>query len=236
MNENVLREILTEICEEEIAELNKFLPFRPSLRHRYAMKRIFSSFEKSQRQTNSKPPRTSAAQNRPLRLSTKLVILIAVIVCAALLTGFILVYISNSFRGTVNEDNTQLFPIDTENGLETIEYEYYLPDLPEGFEMAEHDVASFHMYAKYTNDLSGQTIMLSQWIKEKYSRHFNTEDNNFEEIEINGYNGICIYFSELEYVRSVVIWDNGDYILELEGNLPKNELVDLAKNAKVLEN
>ena len=93
MNENILKEILAEICEEEIAEFNKFPPFKPSLRHRYAMMRIFSSFEKKSRPAADKRQRASASQNRHLRLSTRLVILIVVIVCAALLAGFVLVYI-----------------------------------------------------------------------------------------------------------------------------------------------
>ena len=232
MNENVLREILAEICVEEIAELNKFPPFKPSLRHRYAMMRIFSAFEKRLRQGN--PPR--AAHRRPSRLSTRLVILIAVIVCAALLTGFILVYISKNFHGTVNEDNTQLFAINMENGLETIEYEYYLPELPEGFEMVEHNSFYLNVYTEYKNAQSGQRITFSQWVKKKYSRHVNTENNNFEEIEVNGHEGIYIYFSDDEHIRSIVIWDNDDYIFELEGDLPKNDLVNLAKSTKVLEN
>lgn len=235
MNENILREILAEICEEEIAQLNKFPPFKPSLRHRYAMMLIFSSFEKKSRQTNGKQPRASSEYRRPSRLSTRLVILIAVIVCAALLTGAILVFVSKSFHGTVHEDNTQLFPINMENGLETIEYEYYLPVLPEGFEMVEHDLSSAHVFTKYTNELSGQIIMFSQCIKELYSPHYNTEDNNFEEIMINDHEAIIIYFNGLESVRSVVIWDNDDYIFELEGNLSKSELADLAKSAKILE-
>lgn len=236
MNENILIDILAEICEEEIAELNKFPPFKTSLRHRYAMMRIFSSFEKMSRPETDKQPRASAELRRPSRLSTRLIILIAVIVCAALLTGAILIYVSKSFRGTVNEDNTQLFAINTESCPETIEYEYYLSVLPEGFEMIEHDLSSLHMYTKYTNELSGQTVTLSQYTKNKYKIHYNTEDHNFEEIEINGHEGIYIYFSELERFRSVVIWDNDDYILELISDMPKIDIMDLAKSAKILEN
>ena len=232
MNENILIDILAEVCDEEIAELNKFPLFKPSLRHRYAMMCIFSSFEKRLSQTNGKQPRASFAHRRPSRLSTRLVILIAVIICAALLTGAILVFISNNFHGTVNEDNTRLFAINTKNCPTTIEYEYYLPDLPEGFELVEHDSLSYKVYYLFENELSGQTIMLSQYTKEKYSRHYNTEDYNFEEIEINNHKGIYIYFSES--FRSIVIWDSKDYILELDGNLPKNEIIDLAKTAKIL--
>ena len=32
------------------------------------------------------------------------------------------------------------------------------------------------------------------------------------------------------------MWDNDDYILEIDGNLPKDGLLELAKSAKVLEN
>ena len=233
MNENILKDILAEVCDEEIAELNKFPPFKPSLRHRYAMMCIFSSFDKTLRK--GKPPRASSAQRRPLRLSTRLIILIAIIVCAALLTGAIFIYVSKSFHGPIYEDNTQLFPIDTENGLETIEYEYYLPDLPEEFEMVNHGVSSFYVFTEYKTELSKHTIAFSQWVKEDYFPHYNTEDHDFEEIEINGHKGIFIYFSEPEHIRSIVVWDNEDYILELAGDLPKNNLIILAKSAKVLE-
>ena len=236
MNENILKEVLAEICEEEIAELNKFPPFKPSLRHRYAMMCIFSSFEKRLRQTNGNPPQASAAHRRPSRLSTRLVILIAIIVCAALLTGAILVYVSKSFHGPINEDNTQLFPINTENCPTTIEYEYYLHDLPEGFEMVGHTSFSFDACTEYKDELSGLAIAFSQHTKEKYSPYFNTEEHDFEEIEINGHEGICINFSDHDNVRSIVIWDNNDYIFELEGDLPKNELIELAKSAKVKDN
>lgn len=232
MNETVLKEILAEICEEEIEELSKFPPFKPSLRHRYAMTLIFASFGKR----SGKPPRASKAQRGPSRLSTRLVILIAVIVGAALLTGAILVYISKSFHGKVSEDNTQLFAINMENCPETIEYEYYLPEPPEGFEIVDHGSTSFEVYTKYKNDFSGQTIMLSQWVKKEYSPHYNTEGNYFEEIKVNGHEGVYIYISDIKHARSIVIWDNDDYILELVGELPKNTLINLAKSAKIREN
>lgn len=236
MNENILIEVLAEICEEETTEFSKPLPFKPSLRHRYAMKRIFSSFEERPSKTSDKVTRATASQNRPFRLSTRLVILIAVIVCAALLTGFVLVYISKSFHGTVYSDNTQIFAINTDSCPETIEYEYYLPDLPEGFEMVERNQLSFSVQTLYENKVSGQTITLFQSTKNHYKNHYNTEKHELGDIEINGHEGIFIDFSSSEYSRAIIIWDNDDYIFELEGDLHKNELLDLAKSAKVLEN
>lgn len=237
MNESYLKGILAEICEEEIAELNKFPPFKPSMRHRFAMKRIFSLFKNNTRKTKSEVPKSSLPlQHNSLRLSKRLIILIAVIICAALLTGFMLVYFSKNFHGTVYNDNTQLFAINTENCPITIEYEYYLSNLPDGFEMVEHDSLSFYVYTLYENTSSGQVITFSQYTKEKFTPHYNTEHDNFEEIEINGHNGVCLDFSDDERFRAVVIWDNGDYILEIIGDLSKNRLINLAKSAKVLEN
>lgn len=236
MNESYLKGILAEICEEEIAELNRFPPFKPSLRHRLAMKRIFALYEKKTHITVSDPTMIPTSQSKHLRLSKRLVILIAVIICAALLTGFMLVYFSKNFHGTVYNDNTQLFAVNTENCSITIEYEYYLSNLPDGFEMVEHDLLSFYVHTLYENSSSEHTITLSQYTKEKFTPHYNTEHDNFEEIVINNHHGIFIDFSDNEHFGSIVVWDNGNYILEIIGDLPKNNLVNLAESAKVLEN
>ena len=236
MNESDFKDILAEICEEEIAELNMFPPFKPSLRHRLTMKRIFDLYEKKTHMATSNPPMILTPQCKHLHLSKKLIILFAVIICAALLTGFMLVYFSKNFHGKVYSDNTQLFAVNTENCPTTIEYEYYLSDLPDGFEMVEHDSLSFDVYTLYENTSSGQVITLSQCTKNKFSPRYNTEHHNFEEIEINGHSGVCLDLCNGECDGSIVIWDNGDYILEIAGNLPKNYLVNLAESAKVLEN
>lgn len=236
MNESYLKGILAEICEEEIAELNKFPPFNPSLRHRLAMKRIFALYEKKTHVTTSNPPMVLTPQSKHLRLSKRLIILFVVIICATLLTGFMLVYFSKNFHGTVYNDNTQLFAINTENCPITIEYEYYLSNLPDGFEMVEHNSSSYDVYILYENNSSDQVITLTQYTKSGFNTHYNTEYYNFEEIEINDYNGVCLDFSNDERDSSIVIWDDGEYILEISGNIAKKELLGLAKSAKVLEN
>ena len=236
MNERDFKDILAEICAEEIAELNMFPPFKPSLRHRLTMKRIFALYEKKTHITASNPPIVLTPQSRHLPSSKRLIILFVVIICAALLTGFMLVYFSKNFQGTVYNDNTQLFAVNTENCPTTIEYEYYLSDLPDGFEIVEHDSLSFDVYTLYKNELSGHIITLSQCTKNNFSPHYNTEKHNFEEININGHTGLCIDFSDNKHNSSIVVWDNGDYILEISGDLPKKELLYLAESTKVIEN
>ena len=89
-----------------------------------------------------------------------------------------------TFMERLYNDNTQLFAVNTEDCPTTIEYEYYLSNLPDEFEMVEHDSLSFYVYTLYENTSSGQVITFSQYTKEKFTPHYNTEHNNFEEIEI----------------------------------------------------
>lgn len=240
MNESVLREILAEISDEEIAELNKRPPFKPSLRHRIAMKRIFASFEKNTRKPANAPVSDSDFSITRLPLGKRILIIAAAIICAALMTGFMNVFISKKFYGTVYSDNTQLFALDTENCLTTIEYEYYLPELPEGFEMTEHDLLSFHVFTRYDNNLSQQYILFKQYTKDQFSPNYDNERHDFKEIEINGHYGLCIDYKDSykdpEHIELTIVWDNGDYILEITSNLPKKNILSLVKSTKVLEN
>lgn len=238
MSEDILKRILQEIGDEEIAEYQKIPAFKPSLRHKLAMKRIFARFEKNMRKAavpdTFEPVLT--ATNRHRRLSTRLMIIIAAIVCAALLTGAVIVYFSKSFHGTVFPDNTRLFAVNTENCLTTIEYKYYLPELPEGFEQVKQVTKSTDVDTIYKNKLLGQEIMFSQYTKNCFSPHYNTEHQKFEEIEINGHNGLCLDFSDDEHYSSLIVWDNEDYILEISSDLSKKDVINLAKNAEILKN
>ncbi len=236
MNEKILKDILAEICEEEISDFSNMPAFKTSLRHRLAMKRIFTLFEKNSRSTVNTSPQISFSQHTHLSLRKRLIIIFVLIICAALLTGFIAVYISKNFYGTVYSDNTQLFAVNSENCPTTIEYKYYLSAIPNEFEIVEQDSSSFDAYTKYKNNSSEQVLTFSQYTKNGHKPHYNTEHHDLEEIEINGHSGLCIDFSDNEHNISIVLWDIGDYILELQGNLSKNELVNLAKSAKVLEN
>lgn len=224
MNENILMEALASICDEEIAELDKMLSFKPSLHHRIAMKRIFRRFE---RNTRKKAPEFHGGN---MNFKTRLIIIVAAIICAVLAVGFTVIYFSKAFHGTIYADNTRIYAVNTDNCPTTIEYTYYLPDLPKGFEMVEQDSTVIDVYTKYKNNLTGQNITLFQHTKNDFAGHFNTEHNDFEEIEINGNDGLYLPDS----TGGLIIWDNGDYILNVSGNLTKNELLDLVKSAKVL--
>ena len=65
--------------------------------------------------------------------------------------------------------------------------------------------------------------------------HYNTEYHSFEDIEINGHAGLRLDFSDDEHHHSLLVWDNGDYVLEIVGDLSKSGILKLAKSAKILK-
>ncbi len=240
MSENILKEIMLEVHKIECGVPDDLPDFKPSLRHRLAMKRIFARFERNacklrNERTIQEPPTT---EHRTRRYSIKQCIIIAIliIVLLALLAGCvtaIVKFVSEHFNGTVYEDNTQLFVTDLENCPQTIEYQYALTYVPEGFELIETIPSSTSVCSIYLNSSSGQIITLEQWVKTHFSPHYNTEKSTFEEIKINDTMGLFIDFSSDKRDHSVFIWDNEDYIIEISANIAKEQafaLLSITKN------
>ena len=68
-------------------------------------------------------------------------------------------------------------------------------------------------------------------MKKEYICRYNTEGYEIEKLDINGCDGFFVKYKD----ENILVWDNGDYVLELYGTLDKNELVELAKNVKAQE-
>lgn len=226
MSECVFDTILQEWAENEWEGYADTPEFKTSKKHDRAMKRIFKLYDKKTRHLRSQ------SEIRIITIRRRIEVALLVIILAVI-TGFTAKhFISRGFRGEVHSDNTELFPINTENCPEYIEEKYYLPELPEGFEVFQTDSTPYYEYIAYEKMQTGQTVVLKQWVKSAFhSTHLNTEEGELVEVEINGHTGV---FLEVNSFCTLVIWDNGDYILELSADLPKYQLLNLAKNAKVL--
>ena len=241
MFENLLDEVLTEYYMNEFSFCSTVPEHKFSLKHRLAMKKIFKRFERNVDCLRSKHFETQAAAidftERRFRFTPKRVLLLVIIILLATLAGCSVVYFtSQNFRGKVYSDNTELFPINTENCPTTIEEKYYLPEIPDGFEVLQNSSNPFYEFVSYINRQTGQTISLGQYVKSEFhSFHFNTEKGDLIEVEINGCYGLFIDLSDEENNISDVIWDNGDYILKVSGNFTKSILPDLAESTKILE-
>ncbi len=235
MSESILKSLLEESAGLEWDKYDNAPSHIFSKKHNREMKRIFKLYDKNTRK--------SCADNRPKiqrpkRLTLKHAVVLVVLIFLAALAGCTAAYfISQSFRGDVHKEFTRIFPINTENCPNTIEEKYYLPEVPEGFEVLETDSTSHDVYTSYKNFSTGETITLRQFVKTDFSPiYYNTEKCDFQEVDINGHCALLLDYSSIGEKFSGVIWDNGDYAIELFGNLPKNEIIDLAKTAKVCEN
>lgn len=198
-----------------------------SAKHNRKMKRAFDVFAKMQISAYNQ------LEKRPLNIRKRILIAALIIVFLVVSTGCVIVYISNSFRGIVYNDNTHLFAYDMEDSPTVIEDEYMLSVVPEGYELYDSSTVSINSFKLYRNSLNKELVFM-QTVKSKYNSHINTEDFPIQEISINGYDGICVEFVREAAVDSIVIWNSSEYILELCGNFTKETLIDLANSNEII--
>lgn len=223
-------ELISGYFEKQSAEVDEVPLPKFSLRHRLTMKRIFKLCEhnKAMSDINAEDPCEKVLGHKQLSFRKRLIIAVAIIVCLAVMTGFVIAFISGGFNGTVYQDNTHLFAIDTANCPSTIEKEYSLSVVPEGFEMYDVSATSTDITVMYCNPDTEQVLVFGQTVKSKFHPHINTEGYDLQETKVNSCNAIYIEYINAYGVSSTVIWDNEDYILELFGDFDNNELRDLA--------
>ena len=228
MIECTFDQILADWAKSEWEEFSDAPEFITSKKHDRSMKRIFKRYERNVK----KLTQPSYIRIRNVRIKVTAVVWVIIF---AVLTGCTAAYfISQSFHGEVHSDYTELLPINPDNCPTIIEEKYYLSELPEGFEISYTTSTPFHEFVSYRNEQTGQIIDFEQSVKTGFSKHFNTEKGNLVEVEINGHYGVLLDLSDDSKNSTGVIWDNGDYILELSGNLPKNDVLNLANSTKVL--
>lgn len=226
MSENEFKAILEQVCAAKFSLPEEALEYRFSRRHKRNMKRILASVNSA--------PNSCAARRTVKKRSLKSTLLIAaVIVFLAVIVGAVVVFRSENFGGTVYHDYTQMFAANIEGSPKTIEYKYALDYVPEGFEIVDTDSSPIDVYTLYMNKSTKQTIALSQWVKENFEPHYNTEHRPLEEVIINGSTGLCIDFSHDDYKSTVVAWDIGDYIIQIDANLDKESAMNLCKVHKL---
>lgn len=232
MSESVLKSILEESARLEWVKYEHAQEHVFSKKHERKMKHVFKLFERNDCKLK---PYIGSRPHYHFRFTKRnIIVLLAVIFLAALAGCGVTYFTSKNFYGKVNADNTELFVINTENCPSTIEDKYYLPCLPDGYEVLGTDSTPFYEWISYENPATEQTLTFCQFAKVSFdSTHYDTENQKFQEININGHSGLCLDYSSQGYNYAVIVWDNGDYIFELFGEYSKNELCDLAKTAKV---
>ena len=234
MDENILKSLLIDSFEKEWNECSVDSGYTFSKRHNRRMKKIFRIYEKNVRKLNIANGEKPVSK---VRFNRKTVMIAIMAIILALVAGCaVAMFVSDAFNGRIYSDNTEIFPINTSGCPETIEETYCLGEIPDSFELVDCYKTVSSVYYAYENKKTNHSISFRQLIKKGYSTHLSTDRGKLESIKINGYDGVYIFFEEDDIIYSIVIWDNGEYILELLGNLHKEEAIKLAESAKICEN
>ena len=142
-------------------------------------------------------------------------------------------------REVVFDFITQVFSdhnvITTESGTATdypekIEDEYYISELPEGFEETDKTQTETSIDVKYNKDSA--YIIFTQHTKADYKVYFDNEHNVFENYTDNDGQKYMIITSTRDD-RTTYIWDNGQYVFSISSNLPNNMILELCKSTKI---
>ncbi len=223
MSEIEFNKILQQVCIEEYSFLEEVPVHHFSLIHRRKMKHILSQ------------PYSMPETDKKIKLNRHMVCILIAAIFLALVTVTGAACVISHFIMIMYPDNTQLFAANTAGAPETIEQEYCIPELPEGYKEITRisTFESIWVIYQYGDD-AYNNVTFSQNVKTSYDQHFNTEGYSFEKVDINGYDGLFIDWSDDDYICCEAVWDNGDYILTVEGNLTKSELIDLAKTVKLV--
>lgn len=110
----------------------------------------------------------------------------------------------------------------------TIKEEYYISELPEGFEEMGKGITDNSVDISYfRND---EYVFFTQYTKTAYEQNYDNEHSEFNEYtDSDGKQYIVITNkSGITY-----IWDNGRYIFEITSNLDKEYALKLCKSTKV---
>lgn len=226
MNEFTVEEAIAEAHKLETESFDGKPRHKFSLRHRINMNRIIALYEKN----------TCRLEKRAYKFSFKrTVILICVVILTALFAAAAVMVIGE-FKAVPHTDNTELFVIDPAGAPTDIgENLYRITDLPDGYAI-EDETLSIRNYAViYANAAGGKSFMFRQFTKEAFDVHYDSENVYFEEAEVNGHSALYMEFNKNGYSSYLLLWDNGDYVLEISGNLPKDELFALAESAEIIK-
>ena len=222
MEKIMLSQVEEKICVEEAAAITDAPMPKLSYGHKRQMKKIFSKYQKC------------LYTGRKYRItSVKRLILVVTIIFLAMFTAAAGAAAIYGFKQNKHHNYTELLTVNSENCPKTIENVYCLSEIPEGYELYEADSNSRYVYTSYMNYNTNRCLTFTQYIKEGYRKNFDNEHQTYEELEINGHYALYMSDSNSEIVSGIIIWDNEDYVLALSGDFTKDEIVDLAKSAKL---
>lgn len=108
--------------------------------------------------------------------------------------------------------------------VNTIETEYTLADLPEGFMLDTYQKDEFHVFTIWKNDAGEQLVFAQDLLDSTF-----TIDNegNYQELQINGYEAYLNVYAQ----GSILIWTDGVYWFTINSSVSdREEILAMAEN------
>lgn len=216
-----IQEVFNERFEEEMKELEDEEPHIFSEKHNKRMAKLIK---------NQKKPYFTlicTAGRRAACIVAAVIILSASALSVKAIREAVFDFIMRIFS-----DHTV---VTTESGTdagypETIKDEYYISELPEGFELSEYNQMDVFLDVSYVNNDKNKYIIFSQKTKSYYYDNIDNQKVDYEEIYIDNNQNYLIISTEH---GQRIIWDNGKYVFTISSNLNKQEIIKLCKSTKI---
>lgn len=182
-------------------------------------------FEKSMQKLIRKNNRIQLSTRRTVTKS----LLAAIIAIMVLFTGLMSVAATRKpiiefVKKVFSQFNEITLSNESAPPVDTIETEYTLTDLPDGFNLDTYQKDDYSVFSVWKNE-AGEEIVLTQALLDS---NFSIDtEHEYKEIIMNGYEA---FLSKYEY-NSTLTWTDGDYWFTLNvSNRLNDELTNLAKN------
>lgn len=228
-NKEIIGNAMEEVLDEEFAEYINTLPIYADHKFSKRHNRKISKLIKRQRKPYFKLIST-AGRRAACAVIAVLVFSASALSVGAMRKGVFVFKIerlpNHSGVVTAESDTDEDYP-------DTIEEEYYLSELPEGFKEKDRTKTEKHLSIYYSRE--DWFITFVQETKSDFELHY----YNFDDyIYSDGENylvitGIEDKKSDIEF--SMYIWNNGRYVFSVSSNLDKDTILKLCKSIKVKE-
>lgn len=137
-----------------------------------------------------------------------------------------------AFIASIFSDHSEVRVDDSETKdvPKIIEEKYEITVGLEGFNVSFVSESEEIRLIEYKN--GSDLIKFMQYTFDYGTMNVNTEDAEFEHIDINGYDAIT-WVSNINTAH--IMWNNGDYIFNITSDIGQNALIDVAKSVQKIE-
>lgn len=224
--DKLIAKALLNDLENDIDQYNSLPDHHFSLRFKRKMRKLLSG------STNSLVSKTPHFY---FKKSMKLALIVLV---TALITGatFAAYKLWDNYRIRDMRAYSFLDITNIDNAPSTIQEQYRIGISTDGYYENVLLDDEYSYWVEYRHQDNGTALSFQQIVKTSYQNVLlNTENaaENPTELLINGYKGICF---ETYYGEMCIIWDQGDYILNVSSyGIGKDELIAIAKSVQKVE-